>query len=127
MGCSTCKQNNSSQNAIANSLPNDITSNNIFFRFIAFFSVMIALPFVLLVLLGQIFIAFFFPKSYDSVSKRFSDAYRNIIEKNINKRREKEYLKRQEEFKEKGDYSEDSKLLDIEVYEENNEIKKEDG
>ena len=34
--------------------------------------------------------------------------------------------KRQEEFKVKGDYSEDSELLDIEVYEENNEMNKED-
>ena len=126
MGCNTCKQNNSNQNSIINSLPNDITSNNIFFRIIAFFSVMMALPFVLLVLLSQIFIAFFLPKSYENISKRFSNAYRNIIEYNINKRREKEYLKRQEEFKEKGDYSEDSELLDIEVYEENNEINKED-
>ena len=126
MGCNTCKQNNSNQNSITKSLPDDITSTNIFFRFIAFFSVMITLPFVLLVLLGQIFIAFFFPKSYENVTKRFSDAYRNFIENNINKMREKEYLKRQEEFKAKGDYSEDSELLDIEVYEENNEMNKED-
>ena len=126
MGCNTCKQNNSNQNSITNSLPNDITSNNVFFRIIAFFSVMMALPFVLLVLLSQIFIAFFFPKSYENISKRFSNVYRNIVENKINKRREKEYLKRQEEFKVKGDYSEDSELLDIEVYEVNNEMNKED-
>ena len=127
MGCNTCKQNNesSSGDSITNSIPNNLNSENIFIRVIAFCSVMISLPLIFLVLLGQIFIAFFLPKQYDKISKKFSDVYIKVINKSTSKKMEKENLKRQKQFKGKGDYSEDSKLLDIEVYDENNEIKKE--
>lgn len=124
MGCQSCKSNNS--NSITNSLPSELTSNNILFRVIAFFCVAIAIPFILLILLGQLFVAFFLPNLYGKISDKVTLFYTNFIRNAQIGRMEKDVEKREQQFKNNEGYEEGSKLLDIEVYEENNEMNKED-
>ena len=127
MGCNTCKtQKQTNQNNIGSSIPNNLNSENIFIRIIAFFSVMISLPFIFLVLLGQVFIAFFLPKFYDSISKKFSDAYKNVLINTSSNKVKAELEKREEQFKDNGDYTIDSNLLSVNVYDDNNETNKDE-
>ena len=66
MGCNTCKQSN--QNVMNEEgdtirlLPENLYDGSFLFKVIAFFSVLVAIPFILLVLIGQIFLSFFFPE-----------------------------------------------------------------
>jgi hypothetical protein len=46
-----------------NIIPSDLAGGNFLFRLIAFLVIVIAIPLIILVLVGQIFISFFFPKS----------------------------------------------------------------
>jgi hypothetical protein len=70
MGCSTCKQSNSGvvsdipSEETLKLLPSDLTGSSSLFRLIAFFVIVIAIPLVILVLVGQMFFAFFLPKNY---------------------------------------------------------------
>jgi len=116
MGCQSCKTKNENNNSIMNSIPNNLNSENIFIRIIAFTCVMFSLPFIFIVLLGQIFIAFFLPKFYNDISKKFNDVYMKIIKKNTSEKSDK--------YSDNLGYEENSKLLDIEVYDDNNEIEK---
>ena len=81
MECKTCKEKSNnkkspnSDNLEINLIPKSIQegdySGNFFFKIIAFVVVTIAIPFIILVLLGQIFMNFFFPKHLPKVSKKF--------------------------------------------------------
>ena len=126
MGCKTCKTNTKNLSTEENSLPSDITSSNFLFRVIGFFCITIALPFILIVLVGQLFIAFFLPKFYGRISNKVTELYHNFIRNSQIGRMEKDVEKREKQFKNNEGYEEGSKLLDIEVYEENNEMNKED-
>ena len=126
MGCKTCKTNKKNLSTEENSLPSDITSSNFLFRVIGFFCITIALPFILIVLVGQLFIAFFLPKFYGRISNKVTELYQNFIRNSQIVRMEKDSEKREKQFKNNEGYEEGSKLLDIEVYEENNEMNKED-
>ena len=126
MGCKTCKTNKKNLSTEENSLPSDITSSNFLFRVIGFFCITIALPFILIVLVGQLFIAFFLPKFYGRISNKVTELYQNFIRTSQIVRMEKDVEKREKQFKNNEGYEEGSKLLDIEVYEENNEMNKED-
>ena len=81
MGCKTCKQKKQKEEYSQNNddtinlIPQEIIdgnyNGNFFFKLIAFFTIIIAIPFILLVLLCQLFISFFLPKSLPKVSKKF--------------------------------------------------------
>jgi len=125
MGCNSCKQkNNIETNKNVEDVTESLSGLNIFYRLIAFFTISISLPFILIILLGQIFIAFFLPSKYNLISKKIGKYFNDLMEKSIIKRRQKDFEKREKQFKEKGEYDDDSNLLNIEVYEENNDIEK---
>ena len=72
MGCSTCKQKKENNpingidmpdvDLIPKSFSDGDFSGNVLFKIIAFVVVILAIPFIILVLIGQIFFTFFAPK-----------------------------------------------------------------
>ena len=64
MGCNTCNQSSGLANEINegqtfNIIPSDLAGGNLLFRLIAFLVIVIAIPLIILVLVGQIFISIF--------------------------------------------------------------------
>ena len=135
MGCNTCKQkktDNKSDNKTnktnnnENSLIEQIATSNFFIKLIAFFAVLITLPLILMVLLGQVFVMFFLPKSFNKISNMFSNLFKKMVYKYVEIKKKYELKKRKKQFEKNGDYKEGSELLDIEVYEQNNNEKSEE-
>ena len=142
MGCKTCeskKQNRGDNQTQDGGQNNDGTINlipqeildgeyggNFWFKFIAFIVVVIALPFIMLVLVCQIFLTFFFPKSLPKVSKKFKNFLMSGFKFFAGFKVKREIRKREKQFNENMGYEEGSKLLDIEdieVYKDNNKKK----
>ncbi len=144
MGCSTCNQKNtvnSGNSTTLNFLPNnlqdgDLGNGSFIFKVIAFFVVIIALPFILVVLLVQMFLHFFLPKSLPKVSRKFKNFFISIFEKYGEFKYNKEVKKREKQFKNNLGYEEGSELVDVVdyemedtinnlvVHEKNNDVKK---
>jgi hypothetical protein len=139
MGCTTCKEKNGnsgknedgSTNKKINLIPEDIAngdySGNFLFKVVAFCSVTIALPFIILIMVGKIFLTFFMPKSLTKVNKSFSNMWFGGWKKYTKFRQNKEIRKRKNHFEKNKGYEEGSELVDIEdytdidVHEDNNE------
>tara|TARA_R110000803_G_scaffold5634_15_gene18596 strand:- start:388 stop:786 length:399 start_codon:yes stop_codon:yes gene_type:complete len=132
MGCNTCKQkktdskSDNKTNNNENSLIEQIATSNFFIKLIAFFAVLITLPLILMVLLGQVFVMFFLPKSFNKISNTFSNLFKKMVYKYVEIKKKYELKKRKKQFEKNGDYKEGSELLDIEVYEQNNNEKSEE-
>jgi hypothetical protein len=132
MGCNTCKQkktdnkSDNNNNINENSLIEQIATSNFFIKLIAFFAVLITLPLILMVLLGQVFVMFFLPKSFNKISNMFSNLFKKMVYKYVEIKKKYELKKRKKQFEKNGDYKEGSELLDIEVYEQNNNEKSEE-
>tara|TARA_R110002020_G_scaffold176274_2_gene368441 strand:+ start:1905 stop:2324 length:420 start_codon:yes stop_codon:yes gene_type:complete len=139
MGCKTCKQKNQNGSVGDNNL-SDIElipksfidgefSGNILLKIIAFAVVLLAMPLVLLVLVGQIFITFFLPKSLPKVTKKLKSGFMFIIGKYAEFKYKREMKKRQKQFGKNRGYEEDSELVnvenytDINIHEKNNDEK----
>jgi hypothetical protein len=132
MGCNTCKQkktdnkSDNNNNINENSLIEQIATSNFFIKLIAFFAVLLTLPLILMVLLGQVFVMFFLPKSFNKISNMFSNLFKKMLYKYVEIKKKYELKKRKKQFEKNGDYKEGSELLDIEVYEQNNNEKSEE-
>lgn len=147
MGCSTCKQKNEKEkvnddetleiNFVPKSIQENGLENGSFaFKLIAFLVIIIALPLVLSVLIVQMFLHFFLPKSLPKVSKGFKNFFVGLLNRYGKYRHDKEVRKRRRQFEKNlgyeedselvndTDYEEDSELNDIEVHENNNDVKK---
>jgi hypothetical protein len=124
MGCSTCKQSNSGvvsdipSEETLKLLPSDLTGSSFLFRLIAFFVIVIAIPLVVLVLVGQMFFAFFLPKKLNKVSNKFKSFLMGIFTKYGEFKMKRELKKREKQFSRTKEYVSNS-IEDIEVY--NNE------
>ena len=136
MGCKTCKQKKQKEEYSQNNddtinlIPQEIIdgnyNGNFFFKLIAFFTIIIAIPFILLVLLCQLFISFFLPKSLPKVSNKFKAFMMKIFTFYAEFKVKRELKKRDKQFKENRGYEEGSELIDIEdieVYKDNNKKK----
>lgn len=139
MGCKTCKQKNQNGSVGDNNL-SDIElipksfidgefSGNILLKIIAFAVVLLAIPLVLLVLIGQIFITFFLPKSLPKVTKKLKSVGMFFVEKYVKFKYKKEMRRRKKQFGKNKGYEEGSELVDVEnytdinVHEKNNDEK----
>ena len=125
MGCNTCKQSN--QNVMNEEgdtirlLPENLYDGSFLFKVIAFFSVLVAIPFILLVLVGQIFLSFFFPKSLPKVMKNFKSFLIGIFAKYAEFKVKRTLKKRERQFEKTTEYVKND-IDDLEVYD--NEEKK---
>jgi len=146
MGCKTCKdkkgskqnnQNNMNEkervisddtiNLIPESIANGDFSGNFMFKVVAFIVMTLAIPLIILVLMGQMFLTFFMPKSLPKVSKKVKGFFMGGIKGYAKFRHDKEVRKRKRQFEKNQGYEEGSELIDIEdytdinVHEDNNE------
>lgn len=145
MGCKTCKQKNQKKvveekendpdvlniNLIPKEIQEGNFNGNFLFKLIAFLVLTIAIPLIVLVLLGQIFLSFFFPKSLPKVTKKFKDFFVKILNSYGKFRHDREVRKRKKQFEKTEKYKsytdEDfGEFYDIETYSDNkdNKVKK---
>jgi hypothetical protein len=132
MACKTCEQKekkNLKENQETVSiklLPEQIAngdfSGNFFFKLISFIVLVIAIPLIIVVLIGQVFLTFFFPKSLGKLKTKIKNSFMSLFEKIIKLRYNRTIKKRERDFKNKKDY--DSEFVDIQVHEDNNLEKK---
>jgi hypothetical protein len=158
MGCSTCKnkkktkQNNQDDvdyenvgsgnpdvvidgddvlNLIPESFQNGDFSGNFMFKVIAFIVMTIAIPLIIVVLMGKMFLTFFMPKSLPKASKRVTGFFMGGFKLYTKFRHDKEVRKRKKQFEKNGGYEEvpDSSeyeddyedFVDINIHKDNNE------
>jgi len=132
MECKTCnqkskkggKQNQTMDiNLIPESIQNGNYNGNFFFKIIAFLSIVVVLPLIILVLVGQIFMTFFLPKSLPKVSKKFKDFFIGILTSYAKFKHNREVKKRERQFKDTVSYKEKkenktkTEFDDIEIFE----------
>lgn len=132
MACKTCEQKekkNLKENQETVSiklLPEQIAngdfSGNFFFKLISFVVLVIAIPLIIVVLIGQVFLTFFFPKSLGKLKTKIKKSFMSLFEKIIRLRYNRTIKKRERDFRNKKDY--DSEFVDIQVHEDNNSEKK---
>jgi hypothetical protein len=111
-------------------------NGSIAFKIIAFLVIVIAIPLVIVVLIGQIFLHFFLPKSLPKVTSKFRNFFVGLLNRYGKYRHDKEVRKRKRQFEKNAGYEEDSKLVnvvdyeetsefdDVEVHDNNNDVKK---
>ena len=162
MGCSTCKnkkrakQNNQNNvdyenvgggdpdvvidgddvlNLIPESFQNGDFSGNFMFKVVAFIALTIAIPLIIILLMGKMFLTFFMPKSLPKVGKRVTKFFLGGIGRYGKFLANKEVRKRKRQFEKNGGYEEvpdpfgyeddyedvDGDLVDITIHEDNNE------
>ena len=121
MGCSTCKKSNSgvvtdipSEETIK-LLPSDLSGSSFLFRLIAFFVIVIAIPLVVLVLVGQMFVAFFLPKKLDKLTTKFKGGLMSIFTKYAEFKMKRELKKREKQFSNTKKYVNED-IEEIEIY-----------
>lgn len=128
MGCSECKQKKeqqeqqgSSENGtmsiplVPESISNGSFNGNILFKMVTFCIIIIAIPFLIVILLGQIFLTFFLPNSVTDVTSVFINFFKKIIEKFIKYKAKIELKKREKEFSSTTSYD-DYDVYDTEQY-----------
>jgi Sec-independent protein translocase protein TatA len=124
MGCSTCKQKKESNNTIdvesppidliPESFANGDFGGNILFKIIAFVVVIIAIPFIILVLIGQVFLTFFIPKLLPKATKKLKGGFMSIFKKYAEFKYNRTMKKREKQFRKNRGYENGSELVDIE-------------
>ena len=131
MECKTCKEKsnkgkvtdgkNLEVNLIPKSFQEGDYSGNFFFKIIAFVVVAIAIPFIILVLLGQIFMNFFFPKHLPKVTKKFKGFFINLLNSYGKFKYNREIKKRERQFEKNVKYTdkvENKKVDEVEKQKE---------
>jgi len=131
MECKTCKEKSNKRklpgednlevNLIPKSFQEGDYSGNFFFKIIAFVVVAIAIPFIILVLLGQIFMTFFLPKSLPKVTKKFKGFFINLLNSYGKFRYNREIKKRASQFEKNVKYTdkvENEKVYEVEKQKE---------
>ena len=131
MECNRCKEKSNnkkspnSDNLEINLIPKSIQdgdySGNFFFKIIAFVVVTIAIPFIILVLLGQIFMNFFFPKHLPKVTKKFKGFFINLLNSYGKFKYNREIKKRERQFEKNVKYTdkvENEKVVEVEKQKE---------
>ena len=131
MECKTCKEKSNKKkvtdgknlelNLIPKSIQEGDYSGNFFFKIIAFVVVTIAIPFIILVLLGQIFMNFFFPKHLPKVTKKFKGFFINLLNSYGKFKYNREIKKRERQFEKNVKYTdkvENEKVVEVEKQKE---------
>ena len=144
MGCKTCKDKKGSiqsnkngmgdkrdvinKDDVINLIPEEIAngdfSGNFMFKVVAFIVMIIAIPLIIVLLIGKMFFTFFMPKSLPKVSKWLSGFFIGIVKRYGNFLAAKEVRKRKRQFEKNVGYEEvpdTTEYDDIDIYEDNNE------
>jgi Sec-independent protein translocase protein TatA len=120
MGCSTCKKSNTATMNpedvdTVKLLPDNLYDGTFFFKLIAFFVILIAIPFILIVLVVQLFLTLFLPKKLPSASKKFKDFLMGIFSKYAEFKVKRTLKKRERQFKNTTEYV-NKDIEEVEIY-----------
>ncbi len=128
MGCSTCKQNQSSiDKAMSVEMPGgEIYNGHFFLKVVTFIALLVAVPLVIVVLIGQIFLTFFVPSKVDDIKKRFNNFFKRMavgVFAIFAKIKERKILRKQRKFNKTTSYYDEPEIevFDINDVEGNNE------
>ena len=118
-------------NLIPESFQNGDFSGNFWFKVIAFIVMTIAIPLIIVVLMGKMFLTFFMPKSLPKASKRVTGFFMGGFKLYTKFIHDKEVRKRKKQFEKNGGYEEvpntseyedeDEDFVDINIHKDNNE------
>ena len=107
-------------NIIPEEIQNGEYGGNFFFKIIAFLAIIIMLPFIILGLVGQIFLTFFMPKSLPKVTKKIKNFFIGILNMYAKFVYNKKIKKRENQFGKTDSYEEKSEneteFNDIEIF-----------
>ena len=131
MGCKECKSKKGQTNKDINIplVPEPIVdgdfSGNFLFKIVAFIAIIVALPFLIIILLGQTFFTFFLPKSKFNFNTKFVKFFEIIAKWYVKRKATKELKRRAKEFSNTTSYddyddydvSDNSNSDDYEVFE----------
>ena len=136
MGCNECKKKQNrteyqapngdtiiddpsgdSVNLIPGELGNSL-NNSFILKFVIFIVIGLTLPLIILALFYQLFMTFFFPTSLTKLNGKLRLWARTKLDTYARYRHDKEVEKRRKEFMNNRGYEEDSELVEIEVWED---------
>ena len=111
MGCSNCNKETQSdtQTETIRLLPEGMSGDGIYnghflLKLITFSVLVLALPLFLVVIIGQVFLTFFFPKSVSGITSFFTNIFKNIGERYVHFKLRKNMKKREKQFNSGPDY-----------------------
>jgi len=117
MGCKECKSKQNSDTVTVPLMPdamgNGDFNGNFLYKVVAFIAIIAVLPVLVIILLGQMFLTFFMPKSKLDLSSKFVKFFENIIKWYAKRKGLKELRRREEEFSKTTNYDGED---DYEVY-----------
>jgi len=119
MGCTTCNQKKESGGSIdfiPSRFSNGALDENFLLKVVVFIILLLALPVIMVVLVLQIFLHFFTPKSVKKINHKSKTFFNNLLKRLSVIRYRKEIIKRGKQFENNRDYDEKSELTDIEVF-----------
>ena len=137
MGCKECKSKKGKQGKQGKQgksttiplVPEDIANGdfggNFLFKVVAFSAIVVAIPFLIIILLGQTFITFFLPKIKFDFTGKLTNLFKKLVMWYAKRKATKELKKKEEEFKgnlnydgyDDYDVSDNSNSDDYEVFE----------
>ena len=129
MGCKECKSKKGKQGQKSESttiplMPESIANGdfggNFLFKVVAFAAIVVAIPFLIIILLGQTFITFFLPKIKFDFTGKLTNLFKKLVMWYAKRKATKELKKKEEEFKGNLNYDgyDDYEVSDdYEVYE----------
>ena len=103
---------------IPKSLVGPHLEQNFVLKFVVFLSIGVMLPLIIIALLYQLFMTFFFPTSLTRINNKITQRVKNIFNKYAYWKGKKEYERRKKVWLNNRGYEEGSELVDIEVYDE---------
>ena len=128
MGCSTCKQNQSSiDKAMSVEMPGgEIYNGHFFLKVVTFIALLVAIPLIIVVLICQIFLTFFVPSKVNEIKKKFNKGFKKIVTgvfRVILNIKERKILRKQRKFNKTTSYYDEPEIevFDMDDIEDNNE------
>ena len=131
MGCSTCKQNQSSiDKAMSVEMPGgEIYNGHFFLKVVTFIALLVAIPLIIVVLICQIFLTFFVPSKVNEIKKKFNKGFEDellqvgILGSIFANIKERKILRKQRKFNKTTSYYDEPEIevFDMDDIEDNNE------
>jgi hypothetical protein len=125
MGCNECKQKKEQQGSsesetiniplIPEAIVNGQYNGNFLFKLVTFGVIIIAIPFIIVILICQMFLTFFLPNSVTDVTSVFINFIKKIIEKYGMYKAKRELKRRAKEFSNTTSYD-DYDVYDTKQY-----------
>jgi hypothetical protein len=137
MGCKNCKQKKQNEEArpqsneeptqepiMTNIMSDADIGGGFLMKIVIFMVLVVSIPLIIVVLIFQVFLNFFLPKYVYKINGNIKKFFRGLIDKYVVFIKEQQLKKKEKSFSQNRGYEEGSDLLDIEVYEDLTDNKK---